>query len=54
MSEIRVTIDGRELQAKPGETILEVALANGIDIPHLCHEPRLAPAGACRLCVVEI
>jgi formate dehydrogenase alpha subunit len=54
MSEIRLTIDGRELQAKPGGTILEVALANGIDIPHLCHEPRLSPTAACRLCVVEI
>jgi formate dehydrogenase alpha subunit len=54
MSEMRLTIDGRELQAAPGQTILEVALANGIDIPHLCHEPRLSPTAACRLCVVEI
>ena len=54
MSEIKLTIDGRELCARPGQTVLEVALANGIDIPHLCHDPRLAPTGACRLCLVEI
>jgi len=54
MSEISLTIDGRELIACRGRTILQVALANGIDIPHLCYDPRLTPSGACRLCVVEI
>jgi formate dehydrogenase alpha subunit len=51
---IRLTVDGRELQAAQGATVLEAALAAGIDIPHLCHEPRLAPAGACRLCQVHL
>ena len=35
-------------------TILEVARENGIDIPTLCYHERLAPIGACRLCVVEV
>ncbi len=54
MSEISLTVDGRELTTGRGQTILQVALANGIDIPHLCYDPRLTPTGACRLCVVEI
>jgi len=54
MSEIHLTIDEREVTAEPGRTILQVAAANGIDIPHLCHDPRLSPTGACRLCLVEI
>ncbi len=51
---ITLTIDGRRLQAEPGMTILEVAQANAIHIPHLCHHPRLRPAGNCRLCLVEV
>lgn len=56
MDEIRLTIDGRELTAARGRTILEAALANGIDIPHLCHDPELglSPTGSCRLCLVEV
>jgi len=54
MSEFKLTIDGREMTAREGQTILQVALANGIDIPHLCYDPRLTPTGACRLCLVEI
>jgi len=54
MEDLTLTVDGRELTATPGQTILEVALANGIDIPHLCYDPRLSPTGACRLCLVEV
>ena len=54
MKEITLNMDGRELQAREGQTLLEVALANGIEIPHLCHDSRLTPTGACRLCLVEI
>jgi len=49
-----ITINGRKVAATSGRTILEVAQANGIDIPNLCHDPRLAPSGACRLCLVEV
>ncbi|MCX8033469.1 MAG: molybdopterin-dependent oxidoreductase [Thermoleophilia bacterium] len=51
---ITVTIDGREIQARPGQTILEVARAAGIEIPTLCYDPRLEPYGACRMCLVEV
>ena len=51
---ITLAIDDREVTAEEGQTVLEAALAAGIDIPHLCHDPRLAPVGACRMCIVEI
>ena len=54
MSEVAVTINGKELAGRAGQTILELALENGIDIPNLCHDPRLAPTGSCRLCLVEV
>ncbi|MBN2137479.1 MAG: formate dehydrogenase subunit alpha [Sedimentisphaerales bacterium] len=54
MSEITVTINERRLTGRPGQTILELAADNGIDIPNLCHDPRLTPTGACRLCLVEV
>ena len=47
-------IDGREVQAEEGQTVLEVARENGIEIPTLCYHPLLEPLGACRLCVVEV
>lgn len=43
MEEFKLTIDGRELSARPGQTVLQVALAGGIRIPHLCYDPRLTP-----------
>ncbi len=54
MSTFTLTIDGRDVPANENQTILEAALAAGIDIPHLCFDPRLSPTGACRLCMVEI
>ncbi len=54
IEEIRLTIDGKELTARSGQTILEAAQAGGVHIPHLCFDPRLTPTGACRLCLVEI
>jgi len=54
MTELRLSIDGNELKARAGQTILQVALENGISIPHLCYDPRLTPTGGCRLCLVEI
>jgi predicted molibdopterin-dependent oxidoreductase YjgC len=50
----QITIDNRAFPAEAGETILDVALRNGIEIPTLCHDPRLDPVGACRTCLVEI
>ncbi len=54
MAPIPFTLDGREIIARPGETILQAALRHGSEIPHLCHKEGLRPAGSCRACVVEI
>src|SRR3990172_2219492 len=51
---ITLTIDGREVKAKRGATVLEVAQGAGIYIPTLCAHPTLKPFGACRMCLVEI
>ncbi len=54
METVRISIDGRDVKAQPGKSVLEAALDAGIYIPHLCHHPDLPPIGACRLCIVEI
>lgn len=54
MKEIKVNIDGNDYNAKAGSTILEIARENDIYIPTLCFDPRMAPYGACRLCLVEV
>jgi NADH dehydrogenase/NADH:ubiquinone oxidoreductase subunit G len=51
---IQFKIDGKEVTASEGSTILQVAKANGIDIPTFCHHEALAPWSACRLCLVEV
>jgi len=51
---VTLTIDGKKLGARPGETVLTVARREGIDIPALCHEEGMAAWGACRLCLVEV
>jgi len=54
MGEITLTINGRQVKGKEGDTVLEVCQANGIDVPTLCHFDGLSDVGACRMCVVEI
>ena len=54
MSEILLQIDGREVKATEGMTILEAAQGAGIFIPTLCHHEKLEPYGGCRLCIVEV
>lgn len=51
---INVTLDGKVIQAHSGETILDVARKNNIEIPTLCHDPRLKPFTSCYVCVVEV
>ena len=51
---VTLTIDGRELRAAEGSTIWEAAREAGIEIPTLCHDPKLEPVGVCRMCVVEV
>jgi formate dehydrogenase major subunit len=51
---IRFTLDGREVVAREGESILQAAARHGVDIPHLCYKDGLRADGNCRACVVEI
>ena len=51
---ITLQIDGREVEVVPGTTILKAAEKAGIEIPVFCYHPRLAPVGACRMCLVRI
>ena len=54
MEEVKLLIDGTEVTGNTEQTILEIAMENGIDIPHLCYHPRLSKSGACRVCLVRI
>ncbi|MEA3241441.1 MAG: 2Fe-2S iron-sulfur cluster-binding protein [Pseudomonadota bacterium] len=54
MSEILLEIDGKEVKATTGMTILEAAKSVGISIPTLCYHEKLEPFGGCRLCTVEV
>jgi bidirectional [NiFe] hydrogenase diaphorase subunit len=54
MSEILLQIDGKEVKAREGMTVLEAARSAGIAIPTLCHHEKLEPFGGCRLCIVEV
>ncbi len=51
---IKLTIDEKPVTVPEGTTIWEAARAAGIDIPVLCHSPRMRPVGVCRMCVVDI
>ena len=50
---VKVTIDGRAVQAPEGALVIDVCRENGIDIPHFCYHPGLGPDGNCRMCQVE-
>lgn len=54
MDNLKININGKEVTAVRGQTILEVARQNGIEIPTLCYDERLKPYGGCGLCVVEV
>jgi len=54
MSEILLQIDGSEVKAREGMTILGAARSAGISIPTLCHHEKLEPFGGCRICIVEV
>jgi len=49
-----VTIDGRAVPFRPGQTVIQAAHAVGIDVPHYCYHPGLSVAGNCRICMVEV
>ena len=55
MENIKIKINGQEIEAAPGKTILEVVRQNKLDdIPTFCHSEELEPYGSCFLCVVEV
>lgn len=54
MSQVKAIIDGQEVRAQEGISILEAAAQIGIDIPTLCYSPDLSASGNCRICVVEV
>lgn len=54
MEMVTLTIDGREVQAPVGSTVLQAAQKAGIDIPTLCHLKDINKIGACRVCLVEV
>jgi bidirectional [NiFe] hydrogenase diaphorase subunit len=54
MNAVRMQIDGIEVSAEEGSTVLEAARRAGITIPSLCHHEKLEPFGGCRICMVEV
>ena len=52
--EFTIYLDGKPCKATPGETVVDVARRESVEIPTLCHDTRLDPAGACRVCLVEV
>ncbi len=50
----KITINGRELEFSKGQTILQVALDNEIEIPHYCYHPGLSIVANCRICLAEV
>jgi len=54
MAKPHLFLNGRKVTFSPGQTILEVAQANGVKIPTLCYLKHTTPTGACRICLVEV
>ena len=51
---IKLIIDNKEIVANAGDTVLNAAAANDIEIPNLCYLKEMSPYGACGMCVVEM
>ncbi len=54
MAQPKLTLNGKEVEFTPGETILQVAWRTGVKIPTLCYLKDCTPTGACRMCLVEV
>ncbi len=54
MKDVTLEINGKNIRAKDGMSILQAAQAADIEIPTFCYHEKLEPYGACRLCIVEI
>ena len=53
-NQLNIILNGKNIKGNPGETILQLAKRNGIEIPTLCNDPRLKPFSSCFVCVVEV
>lgn len=51
---VAVTLNGKVIDAQPGELVITAAERAGVYIPRFCHHPRMQPVGMCRMCIVEI
>ena len=51
---VSITVDGRTIEAEPGELLIAAAERDGTYIPRFCHHPRMKPVGMCRMCIVEV
>ena len=51
---VKIIIDGREIETKAGQTVMQAADEAGIYIPRLCYHPDLVPGGHCRVCTVKV
>ena len=51
---MKIKLNGKEIQAQDGQTILEAAAEHGVKIPTLCYHKDLNPSGSCRMCVVDV
>ena len=51
---MKLTLNGGQVEATDGETLLDVCRREGLDVPTLCHEDRVDPMGSCRMCLVEV
>ena len=51
---VSLTVDGRAVEAKPGELLITACEQSGSFVPHFCYHPRMSPVGMCRQCIVEV
>jgi predicted molibdopterin-dependent oxidoreductase YjgC len=51
---VKLTVDGRTVEAQEGELLVHALARNGVFVPTLCHDSKLDPYGGCRVCVVEL
>ena len=51
---MNLTINGKPVSVSVGTTVYDAARQAGIDIPVLCHHPKMDPVGVCRMCVVDV
>ncbi len=54
METVTLTIDGRQVTAQKGRTVLQTAIEAGVKIPYYCYHPALGVDGSCRVCIVKI